>query len=482
MKRFFIALLLLSLCACAVGCKRAPMRAEEPEPLPTDYKIEAELFPAERKLTVRTEIGYSAPEEGLKEIKLRVYANAYRQGNRILPDEKRADAYPRGEQSFGSAALTELRCDAGVEGSEESADGTTLTLRLARTLKRGERVKISLSQEIALANLKHRLGYCDGTFYLSDFYPMICPYRAGAYVVTEYADHGDPFCFENADFHVTFILPKSYECAASAKEEHRDYQGTFARFSYALSGARDFALIASETLRCKEGEAAGIPYRLYCSDARDQAKILEWTGQALSFFSEQFGAYPYPTFTLVFAPFFEAGVEHSGMGLVASSLSLADKKRTLIHEIVHQWWYGKVGNDQFADAWMDEGLAEYSVACFYKLNGKEGVYREIVAQAEDAYAIRLALKGSEGVRFDKPLSELSDGYYDRVYCGGLLLFCTLAEKFGFDAFNAALARYAEASAGKIATPNDLITSLSSSLKKDLSEVFACWLGGAVPVE
>ena len=482
MKKLCALLLLLSLCAVAVGCKKATSREKTAPLLATDYSIEAELLPAEHKLNVRTTIAYSSPADDLWEIKLRVYANAYREGNQVVPEDKRIDAYPRGAESYGEALLCDLTSDRPLDGSKESADGTILTLRFARALSRGERVTFALMQTVTLANVKHRLGYCDGTYYLSDFYPMVCPYQNGAYQTPEYCDHGDPFCLETADFHLSLTLPKSYECAASAKQEDRDYQGTFAHFSYSIAGARDLAVVASETLRCFEGEASGIPYRLYCSDARNKEKLMDWTASALTFFYEEFGAYPYPTFSLVLSPFFEAGVEHSGMGLVSSALSLSETKRALLHEIAHQWWFGKVGNDQFTDPWMDEGLAEYSVACYYKMQGKDAVYREIVTQAEDAYAIRLALKGSDGVRFDAPLPDLSDGYYDRVYCGGLLLFCTLAERFGFDRLNAALKEYADLFSGKIATPQELVRTLSSSLKSDLSKTFDGWLRGTLPVE
>src|SRR2546429_1088708 len=31
----------------------------------------------------------------------------------------------------------------------------------------------------------------------------------------------------------------------------------------------------------------------------------------------------------------------------------------LQHELVHQWWYGVVGTNGYAETWMDEGLATY---------------------------------------------------------------------------------------------------------------------------
>ncbi len=37
-----------------------------------------------------------------------------------------------------------------------------------------------------------------------------------------------------------------------------------------------------------------------------------------------------------------------------------------VHEMAHQWWFGLVGNDQAMEPWLDEALAVYSEAIFYK--------------------------------------------------------------------------------------------------------------------
>ena len=204
--------------------------------------------------------------------------------------------------------------------------------------------------------------------------------------------------------------------------------------------------------------------------------------EGLRYYEDAFGAYPHATYTVVAAPFFESGVEHDGMAVISKDLSFAYKKKTILHETAHQWWFGKVGNDEYSSPWVDEGLAEYSVAAYYKAAGQDAVYRQLVREAEDAYTVRLTVKGSAGVRFDLPLNELAEGYYDRVYAGGLLLFSSLAQRVGAERFHAALKEFAELYEGSVATPIDLISSLSRSLEEDLSPFFHAWLTGVVPLE
>jgi Peptidase family M1 domain len=49
-----------------------------------------------------------------------------------------------------------------------------------------------------------------------------------------------------------------------------------------------------------------------------------------------------------------AGMEYPEL---VFSLPIAD---VITHEVAHQWWYGLVGNNQFAEPWLDESFASYA--------------------------------------------------------------------------------------------------------------------------
>ena len=480
MKRLFILPLFALLSPLLfVGCGE---RGNAERIASTHYTITATLLPESRTLLTETVIECVSPAEGLSALKFRLYANAYREGNEVVTPEKKSVAYGIGKISYGGTEILSIQSDLPIQNHDLGQEGTLLTVRFGQKFKRGERIRLKITEKITLATVKHRLGYYDGYFNVAHFYPELCPFREGKFLTYPITSCGDPFLHETADFSLDVTLPVEYECACSSHELFREAQGTVAHYSYRMESVRDVAFVASEKLRCQEAEAGGVPIRYYYRSDAEYAKTLACITDAVTLFSEAFGAYPYPTYTVVATPFCEAGSEHAGMGLISCDLSPADRREAVVHETAHQWWFGKVGNDEYRDPWMDEGLAEYATAYFAKMKEGERAYRAKIQKAEDDYAILLALKGAEGARFDLTLEELKEGYYDRVYCGGSLLFCTLAERFGFPVFNEALRRYANAFAGKVAAPQDLISSLSASLGEDLSRVFTEWLTARVPVQ
>ena len=447
---------------------------------PASYDIVARLDPDEKTLSLKCAVEYSAPADDLSAVKFKLYPNAYRKC--VVTEDKKAAAYPHGRPSYGGAEVLSVVCDVPVADSDVGQDGLILTVRLQRKLKKGELVRFTIEQTVTLACVKHRLGYFDGYYFLSNFYPEVCPFVGGKFLTYDYTPYGDPFRFDNAAFSLALTVPVGYECACSAAEVERKTEGASETRFFKAGSARDLALVASEKLRHVTAECEGTKLFYYYADGSDKQKTLDLISDGISYFSEHFGNFPYPTYSVVVAPFFEAGMEHSGLAVVSNALPFSQRKKAILHETAHQWWFGKVGSDEFLAPWLDEGLAEYSTASYYLQRGFTAIYREMIADAEDAFSIRLALKGKDGARFDLPLPELADGYYDRAYAGGLLLFSTLSEVYGMDRFHAALKSFATRHKGTVATPDDLVLSLSSSLNKDLSPFFRAWLSASVPVQ
>ena len=89
--------------------------------------------------------------------------------------------------------------------------------------------------------------------------------------------------------------------------------------------------------------------------------------QTMERFDKWYGPYPYKTLTVVDP---EPGSQAFGMEYptfitggttwwVPEGLH-AGSEETIEHEFGHQYWYGMVATNEFEDAWMDEGINEYT--------------------------------------------------------------------------------------------------------------------------
>src|SRR3972149_5919831 len=100
---------------------------------------------------------------------------------------------------------------------------------------------------------------------------------------------------------------------------------------------------------------------------RPGTKLSKINGNALQYFNDWLGKYPYPNLTVVDPPikaFGAGGMEYPTLITGGSVYGLPEGLRFIelvtIHEFGHQYWYGLVGNNEFEEAWLDEGLNQYS--------------------------------------------------------------------------------------------------------------------------
>jgi len=135
----------------------------------------------------------------------------------------------------------------------------------------------------------------------------------------------------------------------------------------------DFAWTASPHYRIYDdtfqGSMGPVKLRImmqpaHWSQVQREARILK---QTMDHFDHWYGPYPYKTLTLVDP---DPGSQAFGMeyptfitggttwwepeGLHGNS------EETIEHEFGHQYWYGMVATNEFEDAWMDEGINEYT--------------------------------------------------------------------------------------------------------------------------
>ncbi|MDR0856055.1 MAG: M1 family metallopeptidase, partial [Clostridiales bacterium] len=330
------------------------------------------------------------------------------------------------------------------------------------------------------------LGYTDRAVNLGNFYPVAAVYEAGGFVSPPYYPVGDPFYSAAANYTVTLTHPAAYVVAASGRATESTRAADAVTTRYEGKAMRDFALVLSKQFNVVAGTYKNTDVRYYYYRDPDPAGSLKAATDSLSVFSERFGAYPYPTYAAVQTAFNQGGMEYPGLVYVSDRYSGNECREIIIHETAHQWWYGVVGNDETAHAWLDEGLAEYSTTLFYEWSPSYRVTKQERMQTYiqayylffDVYKI---VTGTPNMAMDRPLQTFASPheYYYLTYVRGVLFFDALRGTVGDKRFFEALRAYYAANAYKNAAPSDLVAAFERACGQSLSGVFEAWMSGKV---
>lgn len=468
----------LLISVCGLGACRKGSAGD------TQYTIRAEYADGTltAEMTVRAKNTSDVPLDALK---FELWANAYRAGAKYAPISElfARSAYYAGE-SYGGMRIR------GISGAESFSvggeDDNILTAALKSPLKPGESAEITISFDVDLAKVDHRLGVTAHTVNLTQFYPALCYLAEDGFKEYVYAPLGDPFVSERADFDVTLTLPEEQiPVCGFVLDELADDNLSDGKRTYHVraEGVRDIAFVLGEDFRSvseKRGDTE-IVYYYYADETPDTT--LKAAADSLAYFSENFGAYPYARYTVAETDLVYGGMEYSALSLISSDLMERETVQVVAHETAHQWWYGIVGSNQFEHAWQDESLAEYSAALFLGACPEYGVtYGDFIATSERAYrayfSVYSQLNGEADTRMDRPLTQYAGDYEYRniAYDKGVILFDRIKDVIGERKLMHALKRYATDHAGKMASPEDLIECFRKS-GANVSALFASFREG-----
>lgn len=480
MKKAFILTAILFIFAASVAVFTACGSSEEA----TKYTIKAVYDAENRLLDADMTVHYVNDGDALDSVYFHLYPASYREGARFAPitEDDVGAAYPNGI-SYGG--ITIENATVGGENVPWEIGGEDENMLIVNTaVDGGKSADIGISFTVNVPEVRHRLGYADGVLNLGNWYPIAAVYENGAFRCDPYYSNGDPFYSETADYDVELTLPSGWEAAGSGSVT-TTLSGDVSVFEFTAENVRDFAICASAGFTCVEGEQDGVKIRFYGNPLQAE-NGLEIAKDAVRTFSELFGQYPYATYSVAVTPFTEGGMEYPALAYISSDMTGSLFAETIVHETAHQWWYAAVGNDQINNAWMDEGLAEYSTTLFYEHNPSYGVTAEDrIADAMQSFVLFSEVYGgSEGFgRMDRALGEYSTAteYAFHAYVKGELMFDSVRHVIGDDAFLKALRAYYKEYSGKTATPDALIAAFEEASGLQLADFMESWISGEAAV-
>jgi aminopeptidase N len=296
---------------------------------------------------------------------------------------------------------------------------------------------------------------------------------------------GDAVFSDMAYYSVQVSLPREFYLAATGVELGREEAGERVVYEYASGPAREFFIAASPRFISVQGTANGVKVNVvYMAESKDAGTgVLEIGEDSLRVFEELFGEYAYTELDILQAPMENAaGVEFSGIVLIEAERfkdpSHPVLKTVVAHEVAHQWWYNSVGNNAYAEPWLDEALTTYSSTLYWEAVMGSSAYAQVIADFQARYqtAAEAGATGriSQGIDFySQP--EHARTYAAIVYYQGALFFDALRSEIGDQAFFAALQNYYRDYQYQIAYPDDLLASFEKTAGRSLDRFYQEWL-------
>jgi len=206
----------------------------------------------------------------------------------------------------------------------------------------------------------------------------------------------------------------------------------------------------------------------------------EKMGHVLEFYAKQYGA-PLMGNRLVVAQVDDDSLDtYSGPGIIFLAAKVFDSARPMAEEklereVAYQWWGQTVGLKSFDEAWLSQGLAEWSAFAFRESSLSGGALE--AAQREQQERALTFEQTASIARAPGALDDQSAAYQSIVFHKGAMVFRMLRETMGKEKFDLLLRKFLEDYRGKNASIDDferLATQLNVS---PMRYFFAQWVEG-----
>ena len=380
-------LLLGSLIAAAIAVTPA---AQALSPRNANYTITARLDPATRTITGSETITWrNVTSRPAADLQFHLYWNGWKNTRSTFMRERALSGGASEDRRRRPDEWAQLDVTAiTVAGSDRSAtkrfiapddenpdDETVMLVPLAQPIAPGGSAVIQIAWTAHVPRTFARTGAIGNYFFIAQWFPKLGVLQEDGWNCHQF-HAGTEFFSDYGVYDVSLTVPAGWPLGATGvQRERRDNPDHTTTHRYYQEDVHDFAWTTSpdyleRTARFEHERLPPVEMRLLLQPehAGQAARHFDATRTTLKYYGEWYGAYPYGHITIV-DPAYQSGtggMEYPTL-FTAGSRWLAPAGVTTpegvtVHEAGHQFWYGIVGNNEFEDAWMDEGFNTFSTA------------------------------------------------------------------------------------------------------------------------
>ncbi|MCH5264687.1 MAG: M1 family metallopeptidase [Lachnospiraceae bacterium] len=484
MKKIGMIFMSIAICAMVTGCTKEPAQKTETTNEPTEtvpkieqaaenqsiyveeYNMEYQLDEAARILSGKTEmVIQNNTDTAFSEIYIRYFPAVSSDGNILSAKEETKELAIKQEK-----------------------DASTILVKLSKELLPQNSTKIEIETKTTVPNQTERFGYYSNhgkhIYQLSFCFPQLGMFDQEEWILHPYITHGAECTFNRcSNYNLTLDIPEGYQAVGTGDEKREKNTVTIQG-----KNLREMAVVVSDMLECDSFEVNGTKINHYYLNENKNSDnymkcIREAAKDSFQIYTKYIGKYVYTELDIVQCKF-SGGMEYPGLIMLGTDFHKGDVDKYLdadeysiltAHEIAHEWFYGAVGNDQYKEAWLDEGLATFLGDILYG-NSETKSAPNPASKYKKKYGMEYAdmkdMEITQMVTTDTKINGAYDeyaspeDYAENTYDRASLLFYELKTSMGEQNFKKALQEYYKTYRLKEAYGQDLIDILKKYGAKD----------------
>jgi hypothetical protein len=352
-------------------------------------------------------------------------------------------------------------------------EGTILVVNLAQPIPSGGKTTLEMTfkgqvpLQIRRAGRNSKEGVA---LSMSQWYPKLSEYDFEGWHPTPYIAREFHGVWGNFDVKLT--LDKTYTVGGSGYLQNPDEighgyespgtkvktKGKTLTWHFVAPNVHDFMWAADpeyihDTLKMQDGPVLHFFYKNDPEIIENWKKLQPKTEDAMRFFSNNIGQYPYEQYSVVQGG--DGGMEYAMSTLITGGRDFGSLVSVMVHEMAHSWFQHVLATNESKHEWMDEGFTTFiSSLCKSEImdqnteNPFEGSYKGYYA------LVNSGLEMPQSTHADRYTTNFAYGI--SAYSKGAVFLSQLGYIIGQDKLMETIHKYFDDFKFKHPVPNDII--------------------------